>query len=61
MRILTLRNPVGRTTSSNGQGWRLLRQQGRLNWRSRSLERNPTRCQPSIWREALNDDEPSFS
>ena len=49
---------VGRTTSSNGQPdgaddyWG-----SKIDWRSRSLERNPTRRQPFIWRKALNDDD----
>jgi len=29
----------------------------KIDWRSRSLERNPTRRQPFIWRKALNNDD----
>ena len=29
----------------------------KIDWRSRSLERNPTHRQPFIWRKALNDDD----
>ena len=29
----------------------------KIDWRSRSLERNPMHCQPFIWRKVLNDND----